>query len=55
MTKKQCCEFMGISFGHLQKLEKLGLLIFELKGKVLVDREVVIKFVSKYKKVENLI
>lgn len=54
MTKKQCCEFMGISFGHLQKLEKLGLPVIELEGKVLVDREDVIKFMSKYKKVENL-
>jgi hypothetical protein len=54
MTKKQCCEFIGISFGHLQKLEKLGLPVIELEGKVLVDREDVIKFMSKYKKVENL-
>ncbi|CAM3933194.1 hypothetical protein [Mesobacillus zeae] len=53
MTKKQCCEFIGISFGHLQKLEKFGLPVIELEGKVLVDREDVIKFMSKYKKVEN--
>lgn len=49
MTKKQCCEFIGISFGHLQKLEKLGLPVIELEGKVLIDREDVIKFMSKYK------
>lgn len=52
MTKKQCCEFIGISFGYLQKLEKLGLPVIELEGKVLVDREDVIKFMSRYKKVE---
>lgn len=51
MTKKQCCEFIGISFGHLQKLEKLGLPVIELEGKVLVDREDVIKFMNKYKKI----
>ncbi|ELK46808.1 hypothetical protein [Halobacillus sp. BAB-2008] len=49
MTKKQCCEFIGISFGYLQKLEKLGLPVIELEGKVLLDREDVIKFMSKYK------
>jgi len=54
MTKKQCCEFIGISFGHLQKLEKLGLPVIELEGKVLVDREDVIKFMSRYKKIENI-
>ncbi|MCK0473363.1 hypothetical protein [Halalkalibacter sp. APA_J-10(15)] len=53
MNKKQCCEFIGISFGHFQKLEKMGLPVIELAGKVLVDREDVIKFMSKYKK-ENL-
>lgn len=54
MTKKQCCEFIGISFGHLQKLERIGLPVIELEGKVLVDREDVIKFMSKYKRIENL-
>ncbi|MCA1012826.1 hypothetical protein [Halobacillus halophilus] len=49
MTKKQCCEFIGISFGHLQKLERLGLPVIELEGKVLVDREDVVKFMNKYK------
>ena len=53
MTKKQCCEFMGISFCYLQKLEKFGLPIIELEGKLLVDREDVIKFMNKYKRVEN--
>lgn len=55
MTKKQCCEFMGISFGHLQKLEKKGFPVIELEGKVLVDREDVIKFMSNHKKIETLI
>ncbi|MBH9968152.1 hypothetical protein [[Bacillus] enclensis] len=54
MTKKQCCEFMGISFGHLQKLEKIGFPVIELEGKVLVDREDVIKFMSNHKKIEAL-
>lgn len=54
MTKKQCCEFMGISFGHLQKLEKIGFPVIELEGKVLVDREDVIKFMSNHKKIETL-
>lgn len=49
MTKKQCCEFIGISFGHFQKLEKMGLPIIDLEGKVLIDREDVIKFVNRYK------
>jgi hypothetical protein len=49
MTKKQCCEYIGISFGHFQKLEKMGLPIIDLEGKVLIDREDVIKFVNKYK------
>jgi hypothetical protein len=49
MTKKQCCEYIGISFGYLQKLEKLGLPVIDLEGKVLIDREDVIKFINKYK------
>lgn len=49
MTKKQCCEYMGISFGHLQKLEKLGLPVIDLEGKVLIDREDVLAFMHKYK------
>ncbi|WP_099305407.1 hypothetical protein [Bacillus sp. Marseille-P3800] len=53
MTKKQCCEFLGISFGHLQKLERVGLPIIELEGKVLLDRVDVIKFMNKYKKTKS--
>ncbi|KZZ85533.1 hypothetical protein [Bacillus sp. SJS] len=54
MTKKQCCEFIGISFCYLQKLEKLGLPVIELEGKVLVDREDVVKFMCKYKKSDTI-
>lgn len=54
MTKKQCCEFIGISFGDLQKLEKLGLSVIELEGKVLVNREDIIKFINKNKRIESL-
>lgn len=49
MTKKQCCEYIGVSFGYLQKLEKQGLPVINLDGKVLVDREDVIKFMHQNK------
>lgn len=49
MTKKQCCEYIGVSFGYLQKLEKQGLPVIDLDGKVLVDREDVIKFMHRNK------
>jgi hypothetical protein len=52
MTKKQCCEYMGISFGHLQKLEKIGLPIIDIEGKVLIDREDVVRFMNNHKKNE---
>lgn len=54
MTQKQCCEYIGISFGYLQKLEHMGLPVIELDGKTLVDREDVIQFLNQYKTVSGM-
>ncbi|MEC1723914.1 helix-turn-helix domain-containing protein [Schinkia azotoformans] len=51
MTKKEACSFIGISFNHFQKLEALGLPTIQIGGKILVDREDIIKFLNQQKSV----
>ncbi|RKL65360.1 hypothetical protein CR203_21400 [Salipaludibacillus neizhouensis] len=47
MTKKEACEYIGISFTHLKKLE---MPIIEIRGKFLIDREDITAFMNKHKK-----
>lgn len=49
MTKREACEWIGISFTHFQKLESMGLETIDAGGKVLVDREDIVKFMNKNK------
>ncbi|MCD8502139.1 MAG: hypothetical protein LRY71_11200 [Bacillaceae bacterium] len=50
MTKKEACNYIGVSFNYFQKLEQLGLPTIEIDGKTLVDREDISKFLNKYKR-----
>lgn len=51
MTKKEACAFIGISFNHFQKVEALGLPVIQISGKILIDREDIIKFMNQHKRV----
>lgn len=50
-TKKEACTFIGISFNHFQKLERMGLPTIELGSKILVDTQDIIKFMNQNKTV----
>lgn len=50
MTKKEACNYIGVSFNYFQKLVRMGMPTIEIDGKTLVDREDISKFLNKYKR-----
>ncbi|MDQ0352470.1 hypothetical protein J2R98_002314 [Alkalibacillus filiformis] len=49
LTKQETCEWIGVSFTYLQKMERMGLPTVQLENKTLIDKLDVIEFMNKHK------
>lgn len=50
MTVKETCKYLNISFGTLQKFERLGLKKITIEGKILFKKKSIDEFMRNYEK-----
>lgn len=50
LNKREACDFLGVSFTTLQRLEVLGLPIIHIEGKQLISKETLKSFLKTLEK-----